>query len=61
MARMWDARNPEDPDGEDIRQKLYYADFKTPRENECVGGQGNDHAILNVKPSDLQLFHSVIY
>ena len=58
---MWDARNPEDPDGEDIRQKLYDADFKTPRENECVGGQGNDHAILNVKPSDLQLFHSVIY
>ena len=45
-----DARNPEDPDGEDIRQKLYDADFKTPRENECVGGQGNDHAILNVKP-----------
>lgn len=46
---MWNVRNPEYPDGVDIRQKLYYADFKTPSENECVGGHGNDHAILNVK------------
>lgn len=61
MASMWVARNAEDPDEEDIRQKLYFADFKTLSENECVGGHGNDHAILNAKPRYLQLFHSLIY
>ena len=56
MARMWDVGNPEDPDGEDVRQKLFYADT-----DECVGGCGNEHAILIVKSRDLQLFFSVIY
>lgn len=40
MASMWVARNAEDPDEEDIRLKSYFADFKTPSENECVGGHG---------------------
>ena len=45
MACMWDEGDPED--GEDIRQKLFYPDSKTPSEIECVGGRGNDHAVLN--------------
>lgn len=44
MARMWNAGDPED--GGDICQKLFYPDSKTPGENECVGGRGNDHAMI---------------
>lgn len=39
---------PGDPeDEEDICQKLFYPDYKTPSENELLGERGNDHAILN--------------